>query len=192
MPDIPVPQDAELYPKTFAARLALAEIAQKYIDEYDAGLHSADPAKKLEKKIFAIQKRMAEHARTFICSGYNAADLAGQIAFRRNLLLREGIVTEEELASLSPDEEGALCLFAHASFLLHNAFLDQHIAHRNAAVENGHPEAAFEDRIILGTLYAVCREWLGWWRGNGSCPFERWNYEDAPYDLPGSDGEELS
>ena len=192
MPDnkIPIPPDAERYPKTFAARLALAEIAQKHIDEYDEELRSADPTLKLPKKICAIQKRMAEHAKSFVCQGYSQSEMAGQIAFRKNILLREGILNPDELASLPPDEEGALCLFAHASFFLHNAFLDPHIAHRNAALENGQPETAFEDRIILGTLYTVCREWLAWWRENGAAPFERWTYEDAPYDLtdPSEDG----
>ena len=39
-------------------------------------------------------------------------------------------------------------------------------------------QEAFEDKLILGTLYTVCRAWRAWWKENGPLPFDRWTYED--------------
>ncbi|MGN1345716.1 MAG: hypothetical protein ACI4V1_02960 [Eubacteriales bacterium] len=179
-----LPKDAADYPKTSAARTAMVEIAQKYIDEYQNALNALAPDDKLQKKVGNIQKHMAEHCQSFAAMGYNNASWAGQLARREAILNQQNLLPEyeEQLKGLTPDERGAFIQYAHTNWFLHNAFIDKHIQNRNAAVAAGHPEKAFEDRMVLGTVYAICREWRQWWLENGTLAFDRWTYEDAPYE----------
>ena len=179
-----LPKDAADYPRTSATRTAMVEIAQKYADEYTNGLKILSADDKMQKKVFAIQKHMAEHCQTFAAMGFSTAAWDGQLAKRENILNQQGILQEyeEQLAGFTPDERGAFVQYAHANWFLHNAFLDQHIRKLNAAMANGQPEKAFEDRIILGTVYSICREWRQWWQENGTLAFDRWTYEDTPWE----------
>lgn len=180
-----LPKDAANYPKTSATRTALVEIAQKYVDDYTSGLKALSPDEKLQKKVLNIQKHMAEHCQTFAAMCFNNATWEGQLAKRENILNQQGILPEyeEKLAEFSPDERGAFVQYVHANWFLHNAFLNQHIHNLNAAMANSQPEKAFEDRIILGTVYAICREWRQWWQENGTLAFNMWTYEDTPWEV---------
>ena len=179
-----LPADAEKYPLTSATRVMMYESAQEYIDDYTRQLSALSRDERLQKKVLSIQKHMAEHCQTFAAMGFNRSTFTEQIASREKFLRQSetGIMEEyaEALSSLTDDQKGAFILFAHTTWFLHNAFIDQHIAKIAAAEEAGAPEKAFDDRIILGTVYAICRRWLAWWRENGTLPFERWTYEDYP------------
>ena len=184
MTDKYLPKDAPDYPKTSAARTFMVECANRYAKEYETGLKSLPKDAGLQKKILAIQKHMAEHCATFAAMGFNQETWAGQIANYTNRLNHSTILAqyEEKLSPLTEDERFDFILYAHANWLLHNAFIDQHIAKLNEAIINNRPEAAFEDRIILGTIYTICREWRAWWKENGTAAFDMYTYEDSPWE----------
>jgi len=177
-----LPADAEQFPRTAATRVMMCESAQEYIDDYTRQLSALSREDRLQKKALSIQKHMAEHCQTFAAMGFNRASFPEQLAFREKILRENNILAEysRQLEGLTDDEKGAFILFAHTTWFLHNAFIDQHIAKITAAQEACAPEKAFDDRIILGTVYTICRRWLAWWRENGTLPFERWTYEDFP------------
>lgn len=179
-----LPKDAADYPKASAARTFMVETALKYEKEYENGLKSLPKDAGLQKKVLAIQKHMAEHCSTFAAMGFNQSTWAEQIAFYTRRLSHSNFLApyEDTLKDLTEDERFAFILYVHANWLLHNAFIDKHIAQLNASVANGRPEAAFEDRIILGTIYSVCREWRAWWKENGTADFDMWTYEDSPWE----------
>lgn len=180
-----LPRDAAEYPKTSAARTYMVETAMKYADEYKGQMKSLSKDDRMQKKALAIQMHMAEHCATFAAMAYNQATWPEQIARRENILRNHTQVLTpyaDTLAGLSGDEKFAFIQYAHTNWFLHNAFLDKHIADLNAAIASGRPETAFDDRIILGTVYAICREWRAWWQENGSAPFDTWTYEDSPWE----------
>jgi hypothetical protein len=90
-------------------------------------------------------------------------------------------------AALSEDGKTAWVQFAEPTAFLHQAFIDRHIEKLKAAHESGDADQVFESRIVLGTLYTILREWLAWWREHGPYPFERWTYEDVPWEQNGAD-----
>ncbi len=179
-----LPKDAADFPKTSATRTAMVEIAQKYVDEYATTLKSLASADKMRKKILSIQKHMAEHTQTFAAMGYASATWVEQLEKRENMLCQQGILQkyEEKLAGFTADERGAFVQYAHANWLLHNAFLDKHIQKIDAAYAAGQPEKTMEDRVILGTVYTICQEWRAWWQENGTLAFDKWTYDDSPYE----------
>jgi len=183
MSELKLPMNAADFPKTTAARIAMTDIAQKYVDRYAEELNNLTPEDKLRRKALNIQKHMAEHCHCFAAMGYNSSSWEAQLEKRSAMLKRAGLLNEFEsaLADLTPDERGAFIQYAHTNWFLHNAFIDQHIAHFRAVTADGHPEKTFDDRIILGTVYAICREWRLWWTENGTLPFNRWTYEDLPF-----------
>lgn len=181
-----LPKDAAQYPKTSAARTYMVETANRYADAYTEQMKSLSKDDRMQKKALSIQKHMAEHCATFAAMGYNQATWPDQTA-RRETILRNHhpeilAPHEDAMAGMSEDEKFAFILYAHTNWFLHNAFLDQHIAKLNAAKTAGHPENAFDDRIILGTVYAIAREWRAWWQENGTAPFDTWTYEDSPWE----------
>lgn len=179
-----LPKDAPDYPKASAARTFMVECANRYAKEYETGLKSLPKDAGLQKKILAIQKNMAEICATFAAMAFTQSTWAGQIANYTNRLNHSNILAqyEEKLSPLTEDERFAFILYAHANWLLHNAFIDQHIAKLNTAIANGTPEKAMEDRVILGTIYSICREWRAWWKENGTAKFDQWTYEDSPWE----------
>lgn len=179
-----LPKDAAEYPKTSATRVAMVETAMSYVTEYENTLKTLPKDAGLQKKALSIQRSIAQLCVTFAAMAFNQGTWAGQIATYTKRLNQQNILPmyEENLQSFTEDERGAFILYAHANWLLHNAFIDQHIAKFNAAIENGRPEAAFEDRIILGTIYTICREWRAWWLENGTAAFDMWTYEDSPWE----------
>ncbi len=182
-----LPKNAAEFPKTSAARTFMVETANKFADEYAEELCKLGKEDKLQKKLLNIQKSMAELCATFAALGFNQPTWEKQIENRTRILTRHtDIMAEygEALADLPTDDERyTFILFAHTNWFLHNAFIDKHLASLNAAVADGHPEQAFEDKLILGTLYTVCREWRAWWKANGPLPFDRWTYEDSPWEV---------
>ncbi|MBE6597997.1 MAG: hypothetical protein E7638_00995 [Ruminococcaceae bacterium] len=180
-----LPTNASDYPKASAARTFMVETANKFADEYAAALGKLGKEDKLQKKLLSIQKAMAEHCAGFAAMAYTGSTWEVQIERRIKMLNQStDIMTEyaEALAPLSPDEKAAFIQYAHTNWLLHNAFIDQHLRKLSAAAENGQPERALEDKIILGTVYAICREWRAWWQENGTLAFDRWTYEDFPWE----------
>lgn len=179
-----LPKDAAGYPKASATRTAMAEIAQKYVDEYANSLKTLSKDDKMQKKVLSIQHSIAEICVTFSSMAYTRDTWENQIAFYTQRLNREAILSEYEssLSNLTADERSAFIQYAHANWLLHNAFIDQHIAKLNAAIENGQPEKIMEERVILGTIYSICREWRAWWQENGTLAFDKWTYEDSPWE----------
>ena len=179
-----LPKDAADYPKTSAARTFMVETALKYEKEYEDSLKSLPKNAGLQKKILAIQKNMAGICATFSAMAFTRITWPEQIAFYTNRLKNSNILAsyEEKLTPLTEDERFAFIQYAHANWLLHNAFIDQHIAKLNTALAAGTPEKAMEDRIILGTIYSVCREWRTWWKENGTADFDEWTYEDSPWE----------
>ena len=177
------PEDRAAYPVTCAARDVLCGIAERYVGEYESALRSAPKEKKLEKRALSIQLNMAKLARTFVCFNYNRVPMKEQSRARKNMLRRFGIPEPDgpEYAALTEDEKSAWAQFAGSTAFLHQAFIDQHLAKLRAGVDSGNADQVFESRIVLGTLYAVLREWLAWWRENGTYPFERYTYEDEPW-----------
>jgi len=178
-----LPKDAADYPKTSAARTFMVETALKAAAGYAEQLGTLSKEDRMQKKALSIQKHMAEHCHCFAAMGYNSSSWEAQLEKRSAMLKRAGLLNEFEsaLADLTPDERGAFIQYAHTNWFLHNAFIDQHIAHFRAVTADGHPEKTFDDRIILGTVYAICREWRLWWTENGTLPFNRWTYEDLPF-----------
>lgn len=183
MSELRLPVNAADFPKATATRIAMTDIARKYVERYEEELHKLSPENKLQRKALNIQKHMAEHCHCFAAMGYNASAWEVQLERRTAMLKRAGVLGEYEsaLADLTPDERGAFIQYAHTNWFLHNAFLDQHIRHLETVTADGHPEKAFDDRIILGTVYAICREWRIWWAENGTLPFDRWTYEELSF-----------
>lgn len=180
-----LPKDAADYPKTSAARTFMVETALKAADGYAEQMKSLSQDNRLQKKALAIQKHMAEHCATFAAMGYNQATWPEQIAKRENILTNHTQVLAPyagTLAALNGDEKFAFILYAHTNWFLHNAFLDKHLANLAAAKEAGRPESAFDDCIILGTVYEICRKWRAWWQENGTGTFDTWTYEDSPWE----------
>ncbi len=180
-----LPKDAADYPKTSAARTFMVEAALKAADQYAEQLKTLSKEDRMQKKALAIQKHMAEHSATFAAMGFNQSTWPEQIARRENILRNHTQVLApytDVIAGMTEDEKFAFILYAHTNWFLHNAFLDKHIENLNAAKAAGHPEKAFDDRIILGTVYSICREWRTWWQENGSAPFDLWTYEDSPWE----------
>ncbi len=181
-----LPKDAANYPKTSAARTFMVETALKAAAGYAEQLKTLSKEDRMQKKALSIQKHMAEHSATFAAMGFNQATWPEQIARRENILRNYTQVLvpyADVLANMTDeDEKFAFILYAHTNWFLHNAFLDKHIQNLNTAKAAGQPEKAFDDRIILGTVYSICREWRTWWQENGSAPFDMWTYEDSPWE----------
>ncbi|MBQ8187170.1 MAG: hypothetical protein IJX93_12320 [Clostridia bacterium] len=180
-----LPKDAAEYPKASAARTYMVETANRYADGYAEQMKSLSKDDRMQKKALAIQKHMAEHCGTFAAMGFNQATWKDQIARRENILRNHTEVLTpylDTIETLPEDEKFAFILYAHTNWFLHNAFIDKHIGNLNTAKEAGKPETAFDDRIILGTVYAICREWRAWWKENGSADFDTWTYEDSPWE----------
>lgn len=177
------PEDRAAYPLTCAARDALCAISERYIDNYETALKSTPREKRLEKRALSIQLNMAKLTRTFMCFNYNRVPLKQQSFVRRSIMYRYGVSEPDapEYAALTEDERSAWVQFAETTAFLHQAFIDQHLEKLNAGLESGNADQVFESRIVLGTMYAVLREWLAWWREHGTFPFERWTYADEPW-----------
>lgn len=185
MPQNYLPNDAASYPKATAARTFMVETAMKYADNYEEQLKSLSAGEKMQKKALTIQKHMAGYCAGFAAMGYDKNTWPEQIERRESILRNHTQVlahSADTLTGLSDDEKFAFILYAHTNWFLHNAFLDKHIGNLTAAKEAGKPEKAFTDRIVLGTVYAICREWRAWWQENGSAPFDTWTYEDSPWE----------
>ncbi len=178
--------DAAEYPKTLETHRALLEIAQDHICRIKAEAEKLSPTEKLQKKASMIAKNMAQHCTVFTCYTYGSTTVEGFCDKRLSMLRNHaaGMLDEYEegMSALSPDERGAFLLFAHATWFIHNAFLDKHSAEIVAAYESGHPERAFEANIIVRVLNTICGEWLAWWRENGTLAFEKWTYDVHPAD----------
>ena len=176
--------DAADYPKTIETQQILADIASRHVEAIAADAAALTPDDKLQKKALMIAKNMAQLCHTF--TGYTfGAKTVSDYAAKRMKLVRDNHCTDEiedRLAALTPDETGMFSVFAHATWLLHNAFFDKHTAEIHEAYRSGHPEKAFEANIILRVLNAVCLEWHEWWRENGSVSFEKWTYHTHPAD----------
>ena len=176
--------DAADYPKTIETQQILADIANRHVEAISAEAAALTPNDKLQKKALMIAKNMAQLCNTFTSYTFGAKTVNDYVA-KRMKLVRDNHCTdeiEEQLAALAPDELGMFSVFAHATWLLHNAFFDKHTAEIHEAYRNGHPEKAFEANIIVRVLNAVCLEWHEWWRANGSVPFEKWTYDTHPAD----------
>lgn len=179
-----LPKDAADYPKTSAARTFMVETANKYVKEYENELKNLPKDARMQKKVLSIQKSIAELCATFAAMAFNQGTWSGQLTNYTKRLNQQNILPayEESLQDLTEDARGAFILYAHANWLLHNAFIDQHIAKLNTAITGNRPEDAFEDRIILGTVYTICREWRAWWKENGTAAFDMYTYEDSPWE----------
>ena len=180
-----LPKDAADYPKTSAARTFMVETAMKTADGYAEQLKTLSKEDRLQKKVLIIQKQMSEHCAGFAAMAYTMTTWPEQIARRENILRNHTQVLvpyADVLAGMTEDEKFAFLLYAHTNWFLHNAFLDKHIENLNTAKAAGQPEKAFDDRIILGTVYTICREWRKWWQENGSAPFDMWTYADSPWE----------
>jgi len=176
--------DAADYPKTIETQQILADIANRHVEAISAEAAALPPDNKLQKKALMIAKNMAQLCHTFTGYTFGAKTVNDYVA-KRMKLVRDNRCTdgiEDRLAVLAPDELGMFSVFAHATWLLHNAFFDKHTAEIHEAYQNGHPERAFEANIIIRVLNAVCLEWHEWWRANGSVPFEKWTYDTHPAD----------
>ena len=181
-----LPKDAADYPKTSAARTFMVETARKAAEGYAEQLKTLSKEDRMQKKALSIQKQMAENCAGFAAMGYTKTTWPEQIERRETILRNHTQVLvpyADVLASLTDeDERFTFILYAHTNWFLHNAFLDKHIGNLNAAKAAGQPEKAFDDRIILGTVYSICREWREWWKENGPAPFDMWTYEDSPWE----------
>ena len=135
MTDKYLPKDAADYPKASAARTFMVECANRYAKEYEDELKNLPKNAGLQKKVLAIQKNMAETCAAFASMAFTRTTWPEQIAFYTNRLNQQNILApyEEKLAPLTEDEKFAFILYAHANWLLHNAFIDQHIAKLNTA-----------------------------------------------------------
>ncbi len=183
------PADRAAWPVTCAARDALCEISERYIDEYEAALKSVPKEKKLEKRALSIQLNMAKLTRTFVCFNYNRVPMGEQSLAQGKMLRRFGLAEPDgpAYAALSADGKSAWLQFAGSTAFLHQAFIDQHLEKLNTGLAFGNTNQVFESRIVLGTLYTILREWLTWWRENGTFPFERWTYKEEPWSEPDAD-----
>ena len=165
-------EDRAAYPLTYEAREAMAAISERAAAEAEEALKTAS---KLEKRALSIRLNMAKLTKTFLCFHYHRVPLTEQFAGNRRVLEREG---------LFDDERAEWMQFAEASFMLHRAFIDQHLARLDAAKRDSSPKAAgqiFESRIVLGTLYEILCAWRAWRADRGLFPFNRWTYEDEPW-----------
>ena len=174
--------DAASYAGTINAHRALYDIAERHIEKLDAELSALTEKDSLRRRAYMISKNMAELCRTFVSFTWRAGTVAEYVSKRMDFIRREHVTDgmEEALANLAPDELGVFAVFAHATWFLHDAFLDRRTAEIAESYENGHPERAFEANIIVDIIYDICREWLAWYRENGSVPFEKWNYDQHP------------
>ena len=189
-------RDREEYPLTCAVREELCAVSDRYASEYEENVRSAPS--KLEKRAASISLNMAKLTKTFLCFHYHRVPLTEQFAGNRRVLEREGLYESfigdrAQFDKLTEDERAEWTQFAEASFMLHRAFIDQHLARLEAAKADNSPKAAeqiFESRVVLGTLYAVLREWRAIRADKGLFPFDRWTYEDEPWQSVTDDGEE--
>ena len=180
-----LPKDAMQYPLTSAARTFMVETAMKTADGYAEQLKNLSKEDRLQKKVLIIQKQMSEHCAGFAAMAYTQTTWPEQIARRENILRNHTQVLvpyADVLAGMTEDEKFTFILYAHTNWFLHNAFMDKHLENLRTAKAVGQPEKAFDDRIILGTVYSICREWRKWWQENGSAPFDMWTYEDSPWE----------
>ncbi len=180
-----LPKNAGDYPKASATRTFMVETAQKYENGYTAELGKLTPNDKLQKKILSIQQNMAGLCATFAAMGFNNPTWESQIESRVRMMNRNSDILQQydkALETLTTDERFAFILYAHTNWHLHNCFINQHMDKINQAMESGQPEKAFEHKIILGTIYAILREWRAWWQENGTLPFDLWTYEDSPWE----------
>ncbi|MBQ3707769.1 MAG: hypothetical protein II889_07660 [Clostridia bacterium] len=179
-------EDRAAYPLTYEAREAMAAISERAAAEAEEALKTAS---KLEKRALSIRLNMAKLTKTFLCFHYHRVPLTEQFAGNRRVLEREGLFDafvgdRAAFDSLSDDERAEWMQFAEASFMLHRAFIDQHLARLDAAKRDSSPKAAgqiFESRIVLGTLYEILCAWRAWRADRGLFPFNRWTYEDEPW-----------
>jgi len=181
-----LPKDAMQYPFVSAARTFMVETARKAAADYEEQLAALSKEDKLQRKVLSIQKSMAENCASFAAMAFTKTTWPEQIARRETILRNHTQVLVPYADVLSEmtdeDEKFAFILYAHTNWFLHNAFLNKHLENLNAANAAGQPEKAFNDRIILGTVYAICRKWRTWWQENGSAPFDDWTYEDSPWE----------
>lgn len=180
-----LPRDAMQYPFASAARTFMVETAKKAAADYAEQFANLEKEDKLRRKMLSIQKSMAENCAGFAAMAFTKTTWPEQIARRENILRNHTDVLTpyaDVLAGMSEDARFAFILYAHTNWFLHNAFLNKHLENLSAARAAGQPEKAFDDRVILGTVYAICREWRTWWQENGSAPFDNWTYEDSPWE----------
>jgi len=180
-----LPKDAADYPLTSAARTFMVETARKAAAGYAEPLAALAKEDRMQRKILTIQKKMSENCAGFAAMAFTKTTWPEQIARRETILRNYTQVLApyaNVLAGMTEDEKFAFLLYAHTNWFLHNAFLDKHLENLNAAKAAGQPEKAFDDRIILGTVYTICREWRTWWLENGPAPFDLWTYEDSPWE----------
>ena len=189
------PEDRAAYPLTCEAREAMAAISEEIAAETEEALRTAS---RLEKRALSIRLNMAKLTKTFLCFHYHRVPLPEQFAGNRRVLEREGLFDafvgdRAAFDRLTEDERAEWTQFAEASFMLHRAFIDQHLARLDAAQRDSSPKAAaqiFESRIVLGTLYEVLRRWRAWRADRGYFPLEWWTYADEPWAEAEADAEE--
>ena len=180
-----LPKNAGDYPKTSAARTFMVETANKYVNEYTEALGKLTREDKLQKKVLSIQQNMAKRCASFAAIGFDGATWELQIEIRERQLTQSSDILQqygEALKNLPSDERFAFIQYAHANWFLHHNLIHQNLDKLNQSMESGHPEKAFEPKIILGTIYAILREWRAWWQENGTLAFDRWTYEDSPWE----------
>lgn len=174
--------DAAEYEKTIEAFRALSEIAEARAEEYASERAGLKPENDLRRRTLIIAERMAKHCAFFVGMTWDAKTVREAVSKRMEMIRREHITDglEDALAELSADDLGVFAFFAHGTWFMHNAILDKREAEIDAAYESGHPERAFEANVIVDAIYAVCRDWLAWYRENGALPFEKWSYDVHP------------
>lgn len=176
--------DSENYPLVLEAQAAYIDIAREKIDEIKAQIKALPPDKRLEKKALSISNNMAELCATFISFIYTAKSIGtidkddSFIGKRRVMLRNAGM--EPDTSGMTPDEEGEYLLFVHATYMLHNAFIDKHTEEIVSAYESGHPERAFEANIIIDVVFGIVRRWVEWRSARGLRSFDKWSYDTHP------------
>ena len=189
-------KDREQFPLTCSVREELSAVSDRYAAEYGENVKSAPS--KLEKRAASISLNMAKLTKTFLCFHYHRVPLEEQFAGNFRVLERERlwetfIGDRQGFDGLTEDGRAEWTQFAEASFMLHRAFIDPHLSRLEAAKADKSPKAAeqiFESRIVIGTLYAVLREWRAIRAEKGLFPFDHWTYEDEPWRSGPEDGEE--
>ena len=180
-----LPKNAGDYPKTSAARTFMVETANKYASEYAEAIGKLSKEDKLQKKILSIQQNMAGNCAGFAAMAWCRDTWERQIEMREHQLNQSSDILQqygEAMESLSTDDRFAFILYTHTNWFLHHNLINQHLDKLNQAMESGHPEKAFEAKIILGTIYTILREWRAWWQENGTLAFDKWTYEDSPWE----------
>lgn len=180
-----LPKNAGDYPKASATRTFMVETAQKYENEYTAEFSKLTPNDKLQKKILSIQQNMAGNCAGFAAMAWSRDTWERQIEMRERQLAQSTDILQqygEALEPLSTDDRFAFILYAHTNWFLNHNLINQHLDKLTKAIESGQPEKAFEAKIILGTIYAILREWRAWWQENGTLAFDLWTYEDSPWE----------